>query len=640
MRVYDHRGQEVALGAKLGAGGEGDVFAVTGPRMVAAKIYHQALANEKAAKLGHMASLVTPELTELSAWPIDLLHDKPGGRVVGLLMPKVEDHEPIHFLYGPKSRLQKFPDARWPFLIHTAINMCRAFRAIHNDGHVVGDVNHGNLFVSRKATVRFIDCDSFQINARGFHYLCEVGVSTHTPPELQGVPFRSTRRTPNHDAFGMAVLIFQLLFMGRHPFSGSFTGRGDMPIEQAIKEGRFAYGAGAASRHMRPPPGSLPLEAVGPAGSLFERAFVTSPGHRPDASDWIQVLSELMQSLATCGANPAHQHLKSLAGCPWCTMERAAGFKFFPSVIQTHAHTGQSFDLARIWQQIGAVRMSPVPPAPGPESHSVSVSAPIRRAASRNRARKVTGWGIALAAVIIGSGVGAAGFWLAVAGAIAGAIVGNTAESEAFTGARLEHKVAMDNYQQLKKRWDNAGSPESLELKKTHFTVLKYEYERLPERRREAIARLEADRRGHQQNNFLSRFRVETATIEGFGYSRKTTLQSFGIETAADVDREKILAIPGFGPSLTNKIVEWRDTLARNFAFNPNKGVNPSLISQVEADIVKRKFELETALLKAPVILQEIVTKADHQRNLLRPQIEAAALRLAQSTADMTVVTS
>ncbi len=38
-----------------------------------------------------------------------------------------------------------------------------------------------------------------------------------------------------------AVMAFQLLFMGRHPFVGGFLGGSDMPIEKAIEEFRFAY---------------------------------------------------------------------------------------------------------------------------------------------------------------------------------------------------------------------------------------------------------------------------------------------------------------------------------------------------------------------------------------------------------------
>lgn len=81
-------------------------------------------------------------------------------------------------------------------------------------------------------------------------------------------------RTQNHDAFGLAVLIFQILFMGRHPFSGQYLGAGDMSLERAIQELRFAYGSGAAARLMRQPPFTPDLATASPqVALLFERSF-------------------------------------------------------------------------------------------------------------------------------------------------------------------------------------------------------------------------------------------------------------------------------------------------------------------------------------------------------------------------------
>ena len=48
-------------------------------------------------------------------------------------------------------------------------------------------------------------------------------------------------RTPEHDRFGLAVLVFQLLFMGRHPFAGRHPERA-IPVETAMREGLFAFG--------------------------------------------------------------------------------------------------------------------------------------------------------------------------------------------------------------------------------------------------------------------------------------------------------------------------------------------------------------------------------------------------------------
>jgi hypothetical protein len=69
------------------------------------------------------------------------------------------------------------------------------------------------------------------------------------PPELQGKRLDQVTRTSNHDSFGMAVLVFNLLFMGRHPFAGKYLGRDDMPMDKAIAQFRFAYSARAKETH-------------------------------------------------------------------------------------------------------------------------------------------------------------------------------------------------------------------------------------------------------------------------------------------------------------------------------------------------------------------------------------------------------
>ena len=56
-----------------------------------------------------------------------------------------------------------------------------------------------------------MDTDSFQVHEGGKHWFCEVGVATHQAPEMQGKSsYKGIVRTPNHDNFGLAVLIFQL----------------------------------------------------------------------------------------------------------------------------------------------------------------------------------------------------------------------------------------------------------------------------------------------------------------------------------------------------------------------------------------------------------------------------------------------
>ena len=77
------------------------------------------------------------------------------------------------------------------------------------------------------------------------------------------------------------LLCFHLLFMGRHPFAGRYRGKGDMPIERAIRECRFAFGRHAITRQMEPPPHTLPFAALpSVVADLFDLCRGTDPGRR------------------------------------------------------------------------------------------------------------------------------------------------------------------------------------------------------------------------------------------------------------------------------------------------------------------------------------------------------------------------
>lgn len=373
--LYDHQGRAVSLGEKLGTGGEGDVFAVQSSDSSVAKVYHKKVSDQKNSKLHEMVRLADSELTRVAAWPTGLLRRAGSNDVVGILMPRVAGFKESHTLYSPAQRNVVFPKADWQFLIHTSMNCAAAFDTIHSKGHVVGDVNQSNVMVSDQATVCLIDCDSFQIRSNGKLFSCDVGVAQFTPPELQGKSFKSVERTANHDRFGIAVLIFHLLFMGRHPFAGRFGGKGEMPLERAIKEFRFAYSVNAAAREMAPPPHTLPLSALSKdLAALFERAFSptsSQPNSRPTASEWAKSLLTFRNSLKECSV-PGHKAFRDAICCPWCDLSKN-GANFFIAVgnlrgIEDILHGGQSLD--DVWKQCDAIQIVPTTWAESKSSRS------------------------------------------------------------------------------------------------------------------------------------------------------------------------------------------------------------------------------------------------------------------------------
>jgi DNA-binding helix-hairpin-helix protein with protein kinase domain len=267
MQLTTESGTAIRLGKEIGRGGEATVFEVQGIGGVVAKIYQRAPQKSLSKKLRDMVAIGrgSSELGRLAAWPTDLLVESASQDLKGFLMRRVDGHFPVHELYTPKSRHERFPTASWKFLVHAAMNVCEAFRLIHENGIVIGDVNHSNLLISPRATAFLIDCDSMGVN-RGecIHPCSGVGIRDFLPPELQ-VNFCGSQRTTNHDLFGLAVILFQLLFGGRHPFTGMLRAstKGEVPeCGEAIREGDFAYSRIRIGR-LQPKAGWPGLDIVG-----------------------------------------------------------------------------------------------------------------------------------------------------------------------------------------------------------------------------------------------------------------------------------------------------------------------------------------------------------------------------------------
>ena len=246
MRLKRHsNGETVTLTAQLGGGGEGRIYAVANTHLVA-KIYHTPdidIGGKLSAMITHPP--VDPGAIDgrvSIAWPVDLLYNRTG-KVVGFLMPRVDGVRPIHDYYTPKTRRDRAPFFNYLYLHRTARNLAIAVRSLHDRGYVIGDVNESNILVSKTALVTLVDTDSFQVEAGNHLYACPVGKPEFTPPQRQGQSFRTLKRTQEDDGFGLAVIIFQLLMEGTHPFSGVYLEKGEpSPIASRIRSGYFPYG--------------------------------------------------------------------------------------------------------------------------------------------------------------------------------------------------------------------------------------------------------------------------------------------------------------------------------------------------------------------------------------------------------------
>jgi DNA-binding helix-hairpin-helix protein with protein kinase domain len=634
--IFDERSQPVRLGALIGRGGEAAVYELATDTQSAAKIYTNPLSSRKVEKIRLMVRLRDPRVEKLTAWPKGVLTRR-SGEAIGLLMPKIVDRNDIHHLYSPKGRSMLFMRADWRFLLRASANIARAFRVVHEAGYIIGDVNHGSILVGQDATVRLIDCDSFQVISGNQKFLCNVGVETFTPPELQGRNFEEIVRTTNHDNFGLAIMIFLMLFMGRHPFAGRYLAQGDMPIARAIHEYRFAYGSRRATVQMEPPPSTPPLNIVGnDVARLFERAFAreTTQDGRPDPTTWASALEALENRTKKCVAHPSHWYLSDLQSCPWCRMEGETGVSLFPWIVQ---QTGGALNLDALWAQIRAVphpgqapSIQSTPPRPS------EVASSLKGWNSRRKLLATCAAALPFALLLLDAKIPV--FWILVAAVAAFLIVNHLGDrSRELDEIRKRKDAATIEWDRVQSEWQARAGSQSFDAKRTELEQLKRELDQLPNVRLQKLSELRARQSELQRDEFLDGFEIDRATIAGIGPGRKQTLSSYGIETAADVTERRLAKVPGFGPVLSAKLLDWRASLEVRFTFNPGRQINPRHIAKVEQGILSEKKQIEDKLRAGAVELRALSNQILTARQHMRPQVEAVYARQLQAMTDFDV---
>ena len=635
--LVDPRGAPLVLGTEIGRGGEGIVYAVRDQPGFVAKVYLTPPERDHAAKLSAMVASADAQMLKLAAWPTGMLQDR-NGKAVGFLMPKVSGFRPAFELYGPKLRLKQFPKADWRFLVRVASNTARAFSVVHSAGHVIGDVNHGNLVVGQDATVRLIDCDSFQISAGTKTWFCTVGVPTHQPPEMQGMAsYAGFVRTANHDDFGLAVLIFQMLCLARHPYSGRFLGNGEPPsIEEAIKAFRFAYGGDGHATQMAAPPGSLSMNALTPqVRKLFEAAFLPGGARkngRPSPGQWTSALDELAGKTRQCAAIPSHHYLSTASACPWCEIESRSSTLLFPAVFVAGQMGTDGFML--LWQRVATISV------PGPRGRLPDPPKPAPSAASKRAGARLMKLYSALASAFV--------LCLAVINYVAARetlVTVGAALTAAFTfltlllmgtsgrGFNRAFKSSRNEWLGLQRDWSSPSQPDPAAVR-SDLNKLKTAYDTLQTERAAKLRKLHDTRRDSQMVEYLDQFQIAAAKVKGVGQAKAAVLQSYGVETAADVAYAKVIIISGFGPKTVQNLLDWRTALERQFRFDPVRGVSPTDIATVENGVGFQRRLLEQRLSASLSELRVAVSRELTARQDLKSRFEKVAPAYGQAVAD------
>lgn len=640
-------GATIEIGRELGKGGEGAVYEIPSNHDLVAKLYnsHHMPDIPKQAKLYFMATTADKELLSYAAWPKEILHNTRNGSAVGFLMPKVSGRAELHEVYSPAHRRQDYPDVGWDFLMYVARNTAAAFTTLHNHGHVIGDVNQKNFLFGKDSKVILIDCDSYQINTGRDLHLCKVGTAHFTPPELQGVvAFDRIPRTSNHDNFGLALLIFHLLFGGRHPYSGVplRTDAGEA-MEKDIQAFRYAYAPDGQRRGFKPPPKSIPIAIVpDPIREMFSVAFTESGanGERPTAQQWVTALDGLRRQLQRCDTTPMHIYSGHLNRCPWCELENHGVIYFLDMRAGIVSTNNNGFVMARVWAAIEAI---PSPPAITIPNVSTIVIKPTPLPPGINQEGNITFLRIVVMGITLWLLAVIPDVWFFILGVAWWAWasvsdIGRTERKAERVKRQASRDAAQQAYDQIVARVRQETNPEVFSKKKQELARLRDEYQHLPERERTEIANLHATAEARQKHIFLERHFIDNVNISGVGPTKKAALRSFGIETAADVTWNKVIAVKGFGEVLTRAVVDWRKACERKFVFNPHLAVTEVDKNAVRAQIATRKRTLEITLNAGVAEIQRLRQDMINKTNALTPLLQRASQKLAQTQADLNVI--
>ena len=279
VRIGDRR---TRLGALIKSGGAGSVYLLPEFPERVAKIYHERVDPPSYTDRVEAMLELRPQLPDQFevgkryvqiAWPDATVRDE-SGRFVGFSMPALDvqsTSELEQVLQERQARAAGLPVGLGP-KITLAANLSAVLAALHAQHHYVVDLKPVNLrFYRASLYIALLDCDGFSIQGRGRRYSAPQFTPDYLAPEFQ-------QRGPDplgeeaQDRFALAVVIFQLLNFGLHPYTGK-PGADRVPtdIPSRIRERYYAYGL-RAHRLMAPSPVSAHASVPRELRELFDRA--------------------------------------------------------------------------------------------------------------------------------------------------------------------------------------------------------------------------------------------------------------------------------------------------------------------------------------------------------------------------------
>ncbi|MCE2573892.1 protein kinase domain-containing protein [Motilimonas eburnea] len=308
----------------ISQGADGAIY-ISKEKQLAIKLYHEVKKDKvRQQKIWQMIQQPPQQVTEADfAWPVAVVSNLKDA-FLGYAMPLInmQSHTELENILSTKLR-QHMALSHHPLLrIKAAISLAQRVASLHQVGHFIIDLKPVNLTLHKTSgEVTILDCDGFAIASNNKSrypahqytagYIAPEAFSHHLPPTKLGL---------NQDLFALAVIIFQLINNGIHPFQGVPVKGESLPTDNQarIAHGLFAYGH---KKHplINPSPWSIHQDLPAALTYAFEQSLTGIK--RVNAKDWYELLTKQLNTYHNCKHNAEHAFWGS--SCPWCQLDKA-----------------------------------------------------------------------------------------------------------------------------------------------------------------------------------------------------------------------------------------------------------------------------------------------------------------------------
>lgn len=293
-------GESYTVKQQLGAGGQGEVYAVENKGITYALKWYYAKSATKNQKdiLDNLIMKGKPNDSFL--WPQDLIYKKEG-EPFGYIMPlRPENYK------GIIDMMKRRAEPSFEALCRAAFNLTKGYRDLHSMGYCYRDISFGNVFFNPD-TGDVLICDNDNVSYDGA-VSGVYGTARFMAPEIVN---GKAKPSTNTDLFSLAVLLFYM-FMLNHPLEGKLEA--NIKCLDYLAMNRL-YGTHPVFIFDPNDTSNRPLEGYQDNAliywkiypkqlkDMFTRAFtvgIHEPNKRVTEAEWLDVFANLMSGIQNC----------------------------------------------------------------------------------------------------------------------------------------------------------------------------------------------------------------------------------------------------------------------------------------------------------------------------------------------------